>query len=54
MFKIAKYISSHTCSIGILNHDHRQTTARVIGKLFKDMFVGVGHVYKPKHIVKKM
>ncbi|XP_038902318.1 uncharacterized protein LOC120088954 [Benincasa hispida] len=54
IFKITKHIRSHTCSIGILNHDHRQATAAVVGELIKDKFTGIGCVYKPCHIVKDM
>ncbi|XP_038896223.1 uncharacterized protein LOC120084500 [Benincasa hispida] len=54
IFKITKYCSSHTCSIGILNHDHRQATATVVGQLIKDKFTGIGCIYKPCHIVEDM
>ncbi|XP_038905828.1 uncharacterized protein LOC120091780 [Benincasa hispida] len=54
IFKITKYCSSHTCSIGILNHDHRQVTATVVGQLIEDKFMGIGRIYKPCHIVEDM
>ncbi|XP_038891670.1 uncharacterized protein LOC120081063 [Benincasa hispida] len=54
IFKITKYMRSHTCSIGILNHDHRQATTAVVGKLIKDKFIGIGRVYKPRHIIEDM
>ncbi|XP_038902336.1 uncharacterized protein LOC120088970 [Benincasa hispida] len=54
IFKIMKYMRSHTCFIGILNHDHRQATIVVVGELIKDKFTGIGRVYKPRHIVEDM
>ncbi|XP_038891557.1 uncharacterized protein LOC120080944 [Benincasa hispida] len=54
IFKITKYCRSHTCSIEILNHDHRQATAKVIGQLNKNKFTGIEHIYKPCYIVEDM
>ncbi|XP_038888366.1 uncharacterized protein LOC120078210 [Benincasa hispida] len=54
IFKITKYMRSHTCSIGILNHDHKQATTTVVGELIKDKFTGIGRVYKPRHIIEDM
>lgn len=54
MFKIAKYISSHTCSIRILNHDYGQAITRLVGQLIKRKFIGIEHVNKPKYIVEDM
>ncbi|XP_038882314.1 uncharacterized protein LOC120073555 [Benincasa hispida] len=54
IFKITKYMWSHTCSIGILNHDHRQATTAVVGELIKDKFTGIERVYKSCHIVEDM
>lgn len=51
MFKIAKYKSSYTYAIGILNHDYEQATTRVVGQLIKIKFIGFECVNKPKHIV---
>ncbi|XP_038896520.1 uncharacterized protein LOC120084770 [Benincasa hispida] len=45
---------SHTCFIGILNHDHRQATTTIVGELIKDKFTGIERVYKPHHIVEVM
>ncbi|XP_038882374.1 uncharacterized protein LOC120073641 [Benincasa hispida] len=54
IFKITKYMQSHTCSIGILNHDHRQETTTVVDELIKDKFTSIGRVYKPCHIIEDM
>lgn len=54
LFKITKYLRSHTCSIGILNHDHRQATTMVVGQIIKDKFTTIGRVYKPHDIVEDM
>lgn len=46
------YLDMHPCSIGILNHDHRQASAMFIGQIIKDKCTSVGHVYKPCQLLR--
>ncbi|XP_022143568.1 uncharacterized protein LOC111013438 [Momordica charantia] len=50
IFCISKYIAEHTCSVDVLNHDHRQGSSWVIANLIKDKLTGTSCIYRTKHI----
>lgn len=51
IFKISKYVNVYSCSLDILDSDHRQTKSCVVGELIKLKFKGVSHQYKPCEII---
>ena len=54
IFKIKKYVKVHSCSLDVLNRDHRQAKSWVVGELIKSKFKGVGRLYKPRDIIEDM
>ena len=45
--KISKYVDLHSCSIDMLNNEHRQAKSWVVGELIKSKYQQVGRQYKP-------
>ncbi|XP_022156795.1 uncharacterized protein LOC111023629 [Momordica charantia] len=54
IFKISKYVNFHSCSLHILNHDHRQAKAWIVEELIKSKYSGIGRQCKPKEIIEDM
>src|ERR1051325_9811735 len=54
IMKISKYVDLHSCSLDMLNNDHRQAKSWVVGELIKSKYQQVGRQYKPRDIIEDM
>ncbi|XP_070662299.1 uncharacterized protein [Malus domestica] len=53
-FEVRKFETNHSCSLDVVQHDHRQESSSVVGQFIKSKYEGASRVYRPKDIIEDM
>ncbi|XP_050111795.1 uncharacterized protein LOC126590369 [Malus sylvestris] len=53
-FEVRKFETNHSCSLDVVQRDHRQASSSVVGQFIKSKYEGASRVYRPKDIIEDM